>query len=207
MKRIALSFLSVATLLSFTACDSSSKLAEQLEGTWSGSPQNITDNSALSASILETYEFNKLPDVDNNGKPGGVITIVGMISATTQMVEENAGENPFEFSASARSTISGTWISVDDDEVILRLDPATLEVNVDPDAVIPGSALLPDHQKARIEELKPGVMQMISSSLKNVLLQRYASLNKLDDVKVKDSMLKFEIGDTDHVFILQGAPK
>lgn len=207
MKKLLLSLSVIALSLINSSCDSKSRLADELNGTWTASPQSISDNSAISATLIETYEFNTIPASESGIKNGGTIDIVGMLSASTQIIDSNNNGGPLELTASARSTITGTWQVIDDDEVLINLDPATLSIEVDPDAVVPGSASLADDHWAKITELKPTIINMLASGLRQSLSNRYASLRTLDDVKIQEPMLKFEIGDMDYVFTRQGGSK
>ena len=39
--------------LSLVSCDGSSRLAKDIQGSWSGTPENFMDNSVASTTILE----------------------------------------------------------------------------------------------------------------------------------------------------------
>lgn len=84
------------------------------------------------------------------------------------------------------------------------LDISTLTVNVDPDAVTINNSILNGETAPQIDSMKPAVISTIAESMKRALATRYTSLRRLDDVKVKGPLLKFEIGKTDYVFTRQG---
>ena len=56
-----------------------------------------------------------------------------------------------------------------------------------------------------VDSIKPSVASAIGQSLKMALVNRYSAIRKLDDVKIKGPLMKFEIGDTDYVFTRQNA--
>lgn len=186
--------------LSLVSCDGSSRLAKDIQGSWSGTPENFIDNSAVTTTILETYDFSSAESAAKSGN----LTIAGMITISTQVLADAGFEQPLTLTASARSTVSGTWTVIDDDEITVALDPATLNVEVDPEQVVAEGNLL-GTQTPDIKEMRQGVAQTIADNMKRALGVRYASVRHLDDVKVKGTLLKFEIGNMDCVFTRQGA--
>lgn len=167
-----------------------------------GTPENISDNTAVTATILETLDITADDSAVAKGSHGGVITISGMLSATTQFVGDDV--EPLSLTASAKSLISGTWTAIDDDEVAVILDLSTLTVNVDPDAVSINNSILNGKAAPQLETMKPAVAATVAESMKRALSTRYTTIRRLDDVKVKGPLMKFEIGKTDYVFTRQG---
>ncbi|WP_289761369.1 hypothetical protein, partial [uncultured Duncaniella sp.] len=52
-----LELLAIGSLL--VACSNSeARFAKEIPGVWQGTPEAISDNSAISASIIDTYEFS-----------------------------------------------------------------------------------------------------------------------------------------------------
>ncbi|MCM1075895.1 MAG: hypothetical protein NC411_00870 [Bacteroides sp.] len=203
MKRLIISTC-VFAALAFTSCDENARLANEMQGSWTGTPENITDNSVVTATILETLDFTQSDIAVPKGSKGGELMIAGMISASTQVLSEGAMIEPLTLTASAKSTISGTWTVIDDDEIAVALDPATLAVEVDPKTVVmEGNPLT--GSAPRIDSIRPSVASTIEASMQRVLMTRYASFRHLDDVKVKGTLLKFELGKMDCVFTRQGA--
>ncbi|WP_300502130.1 hypothetical protein [uncultured Duncaniella sp.] len=191
--------------LALVSCDGSSRLAKNIQGSWSGTPENFTDNSAVTATILETLDFSAPVASSAMGDKSGSIVIAGMLTVSTQVVADADYVEPLTLTATAKSSISGTWTVIDDDEIALALDINTLNVEVDPsDVVAEGNAML-GTSNVQIDSLKPSVSQSVSGAMKRALAMRYASIRHLDDVKVKGPLLKFEIGKMDCVFTRQGA--
>ncbi|MCM1356506.1 MAG: hypothetical protein NC212_08900 [Staphylococcus sp.] len=204
MKGIITSLCLFATL-SLVSCDETARLAKELPGSWAGTPENISDNSLVTASIIETLDINADNSVVAKGSRGGVITIAGMLSVTTQVVSDEPDlVEPLSLTAAAKSLISGTWTVIDDDEVVLVLDLSTLNVDVDPSSLVVTNNLVTATPNPKVESLKASVLNTIGESMKRALYNRYTSIRRLDDVKVKGPLLKFEIGKTDCVFTRQG---
>lgn len=109
--------------------------------------------------------------------------------------------------ASAVSTINGTWTVIDDDEIALVLNPETLVVNMDPEAVTVANNVVTNNDNPSIEKLKSGMVTTLRDGIKHTLSMRYASIRQLDDIKIKGPLMKFEIGKNDYVFTKQDESK
>ncbi|MCM1522565.1 MAG: hypothetical protein NC039_07940 [Muribaculaceae bacterium] len=189
-------------LTGFTAmmssCESEEKrLAREVTGVWSGTPEEVTDNAAVTATISETYYFAPDSAFISNGKfPIGPLTIESMMSMSTQVVAEGDGVMPIGLTASAIASARGTWTVVDDEEISISIDPSTISVSVDPSTMTTSPdgnasaapATMPDEMKTRLEQ-----------SLTRALATRYGGMKLLEDVKVKGTLMKYEIGHMDYV--------
>lgn len=199
MKKILIGAMALAAV-SLTGCNEAERLASQVEGTWSSTPQMLVNDAGSQATLVETITFER-----DSAKTGGPVVIVGMVSSTGSMTGSDALVQPFEIAASAKSTVTGRWTAVDDDEIMLALDVANMSVAVDPSGLVISGNVLDGATQSNPEALKPQFASMVEAALRRQLLARYTSMTKLDDVKVKDngSLLKFEIGKTDYVYSSQ----
>ena len=127
--------MSAIVALGLSSCDENARLAKELHGTWAGTPENVTDNTAITATLIETYSFTDAAQTMSKGAYGGDISITGMISCSTQILADSTIIEPVTLTASAVSTINGTWTVIDDDEIAVSLNPQTLVVTMDPEAV------------------------------------------------------------------------
>lgn len=201
------SFITSACLfaaLALVSCNDNARLASEVQGAWAGTPENFTDNSVVTATILETFDFVSDGTVIAKGSHGGSVVIVGMITASTQVVADAGLVEPLSLTATAKSTISGTWTVIDDDEIALSLNLQSLAVDVDPSTLVVEGNVLTGNDTPKIDSIRPSVAATIGASMKRALENRYASFRHLDDVKVKGPLLKFEIGKMDCVFTRQG---
>lgn len=196
--------IGLAVALGVSSCNENAHLAKELHGTWAGTPENVTDNTAITATLIETYTFTDAAQPLTKGAYGGDITVTGLISCTTQMLGDSTLVAPVTLNASAVSTISGTWTVVDDDEVSIMLNPESLIVNMDPDAVKVANNVVTNNDVPTIDSLKTGISNTLMEGIRHTLAIRYASVRQLDDIKIKDPLMKFEIGKTDYVFTRQG---
>lgn len=194
--------LGIALALGLSACNESARLADQLPGVWTGTPENFSDNSAVSATIIESYAFS--PDTSAKAqKYSGTLTITGAISSNIQVVGSESFIEPLNLTAAAVSTISGTWRVVDDDEISIALNPATLNIKVDRDGVAINSNLMNGNASPAIDSIRPEIVSTIENGMRQSLANRYAHVRMMDDVKIKKPIMKFEIGKTDYVLTLQ----
>lgn len=192
--------IALACVLGLTSCDESARLAKSIEGTWSGAPEQFVNEVGTQATMVETIAFER----DSTSKSGDVL-ISSIVSSTHSIPGDSSVVAPFSVTAAAKSYIMGKWQVIDDDEVVLQLDPASMVVSVDPDAVLLSANVLSGSTASDTEALKPQVMEIIKSKLTVALQAHYFAMRHLDDVKVKDgSTLKFEVAKTDYVFMRQG---
>ncbi len=201
MKRL-FPLLGLALLGAITwSCNENARLAGEITGVWASTPENFTDNSTITASVIDTYDFQ--PDTCTaRGQHAGPLMIAGMISTSTQVVGDDSLIEPITISTAAKSTISGSWTVVDDDEILIRLDPATLDIIIDPkDVAVNTNPYNP--QDVSVDSLAPAICANIEISLRSALLNRYASINHFDDVKVKGQLMKFEVNDMDRTLTRQ----
>ncbi|MCM1484422.1 MAG: hypothetical protein NC043_08795 [Muribaculaceae bacterium] len=198
MKRIALAVTAVFAL-ALCSCNEAGKLASAVEGTWSGAPVRLIDESASSAMIID----NMILTVDSTGR-GGELIMSGLITTTAQLQGTQAVMQPFSMSASAKSTATGSWTAVSEDEINVNINPATIAVTVDPQAIELTANLLTGSTTPEPETLKPQLAQSIQSQLSGALQLRYAGMKHFDDVKVKGNVMKLEVNDAEYTFSRQG---
>ena len=63
-----------------TACDTKAKLAESVQGKWTGNPEKMLDTGAASASMVRTLEFTK-----GAADTEGSVTMTAMITVENTM--------------------------------------------------------------------------------------------------------------------------
>lgn len=199
MKKLLLGVLTLATL-SLAGCNEADRLASDVNGTWSSTPQMLINDAGSQATIVESVVFER-----DSTAAGGQVIFTGMISCTGSMNGSDAVVQPFEMAASAKSTLTGRWTAVDDDEILLTLDIDRLSVNVDPSALVLSSNVLSGATESNPENLKPQMAAMVQAALHRQLVARYTTMHKLDDVEVKNdgTVLKFEVGKKDFVYTSQ----
>lgn len=202
MKKITLmAFAAIA--LALTGCNEAKKLAGEVAGTWSSTPQMLVNDPGSQATFIESITF-----VNDSTGVGGAVIISSMVSSTGSLQGNGALIQPFEMAASARAEVTGTWVADDDDEIILRLDVSKMTVAVDPSGLVLSTNALTGQEQPDATSLKPEMAKMVEGAVRRQLVARYSEMTRLDDVKVRTDqtgvkMLKFEVGKKDYEYASQ----
>lgn len=193
MKKLILLLSTVFALAAFTGCDEKAKLAQSLEGSWAASPEKITTHSDMvSASMIEIFEFSPV-----QGQANGTLTVNGLVSFSSPLPPTASVEQPVSISASGIITGNGTWTAVDDDEIIVSVDPMSIQVTVDSSAVVLNYNVLSMQDQPDLTSLKPAVAEHVRQQILLLAGQKLTSINKIDDIKIKDNLMSCEIGKKD----------
>lgn len=188
MRKILTGAIALATII-LGACSDKSKLANEIEGSWAGTPERLGDDQSGTMTIQEIFSFIK-----NTNSADGTINI----QANVEVLEpEAAGDevvSAYATSAAAVASAQGSWTLIDDDEIVISIDPATIQVTVDPRSLVESDDLLTDTPVPTLDSLSTAKMGEIKLLVTTEVTKRFSELNHLDDVKVKDNRLKFEIG-------------
>ncbi|MCM1520951.1 MAG: hypothetical protein NC098_09210 [Lachnoclostridium sp.] len=196
--------LSVLAIVGLTSCDEASRLAKNICGAWTGTPVGIAGNT-LQSTAIETFTFT-LDEAAKDARSGNLTITSVITSQSTFGGDAVAGLPAVNLSIASTGSITGTWTAIDDDEISVSLDPRSLLVNVDPDAVELSSGMFTADMGSQIDSLRPQLTNAVRMELMNDLATRYSSFNHFDDVKVKKgALLKFEIGPTDYVLTRTGS--
>lgn len=200
LKRLTYIAAFIAALILASSCaNETARLARDLQGSWSGAPERMTGGPAAETTLIETIDF-----MGSDSVSGGNIIVNAMISMTGAVSGSDAIVEPVSLTAAASATISGVWRAIDDDEVSVTLDPRTLDVNVDPKTVLLSTNVLTGAEAPALDSITPGVTAMIKSRIASSLQMKYLAMKYLDDVKIKDNILRFEVGGVDYTFQRQG---
>lgn len=186
--------------LGLSSCNEASKLAKNIEGTWSGAPERLIDDPTGTATVIESTTFA----VDSTGK-GGDMIIVGLVSATGQMQGSTAIIQPISISAAAKAEVLGKWQAIDDDEIQVAIDARTLTVSIDPEGVVLTTNMLDGDAQANVASIKPQLAEAVKQQVTNALQMRYASIKKIDDIDIKGNVMDYEINHREYTASRQGA--
>lgn len=201
VKRLVNIALVVISLITMASCtNETARLAKEVEGSWSGAPGKMAGAPADEATIIETLDF-----LGSDSVNGGNIIINAMISMTGAVTGgQETFQQPVSLSATASANISGTWRAIDDDEISVTLDTRSLDVNVDPKAVMVSTNILTGSDSPSLDSITPGIAAQIRIRLAESLSMRYMAMKYLEDVKVKHNILTYELGGIDYTFQRQG---
>lgn len=184
----------VAVLLSLASCNPVSSLAGKIEGSWSGVPIRLSNTESGLMTGTDNVVFIR------SGVRDGDVEIATMVSFSKVLNSESSIVIPLTVTISAVTNAKGRWIVTDDDEMSVMIDTSTIEVDVDPSGVVLDTSV-----SGGDEVLLDSIANSVAISAKDRILQEmtvhYASFNKLDDVKVRDDRLMFEVGHERYVML------
>lgn len=178
-----------------TACDTKAKLAESVQGKWTGNPEKMLDTGAASASMVRTLEFTK-----GAADTEGSVTMTAMITVENTMQSNDSIVTPLQITASGVATITGVYQAKDDDELTISLDATSMNVNVDPDAVKLNYNIATATSAPLVEKLKPGAAILATQQINRAAQNEFSNITEIDDIKIEGSIMRCEINHTDLTF-------
>ncbi|MCC8070206.1 MAG: hypothetical protein LIO90_00185 [Bacteroidales bacterium] len=191
--------LMVLATLALASCDDASRLADKIQGTWSGAPQRLTDNLSNELTVVNNYTFTL-----DNGTKGGTFMLTAMVSATGAINNAQGIDQPFSLTAAGSATATGTWQATDGDEIAIIIDPQSIDVEVDPESVVLSNNMLTNVTTASTDSLKPHVIMLIQGAFKRSLTTSIMELHHLDDVEIHDNTMKYEVGHKHFTMMREG---
>ncbi len=190
-------YLFLAAVALACVCSSCNRF-KALPGLWTGTPAMLSNPGQPSSTAITSIEFNA---AEGNKRSGEVVlrALVNMESATVPQFDGMVVS--YALTATASAVIDGKYNIVDDDEILLSLDPASLEVKVSPAAVKYRPGTFSDEQLPIIDSLMPDAAQHLASVIRPLISQEFYKYSKLDDVKIEhNTILTFEIANSDYIF-------
>lgn len=194
MKSYIFAFVAFAGL-SIYSCDSRSQLGKEIAGDWQGAMERMENVQEAETQLMENISF--MPD---NGNLTGSFILTGMGDVTNVPMFDNEVMATVSRAIAFTSSIQGTYKVIDDDEVSLMFDFKSLNVSVDTSDVASDVNILGGVAYPSSARVNPQLCGIVKSQLTVALKSRYSGMGLLDDVKVKDGVMKLEIGKKDLVF-------
>lgn len=186
-------FASIAFVsLTFVSCDETARLSKEIQGSWCGTPERLSNEMSGTANIVETFNFVR--DADKNGGP---LIISAMVDATGPLQPSDQIVQPYALTAAAEVSAQGVWTAIDDDEVSVTIDPQSIEIEIDPAAIAFDTNLLTEQETPALDSIRPLAATALKTRLKREITTRFLELKHLDDVKVKKNLLRYEVGKKD----------
>lgn len=196
MKKIL--YLALPALLlaaTVSSCDEKARLASDIEGSWSGTPERVYVSDAASSTITRVFTF-----VKSDGDAPATVIVNAMFSTEQTVPSTDSIMQPLTITASGNATITGTWSPIDDDEIAIALNHSTMKVDVDPEAVTLEYDVLSADSHPEVEALKPAIAQTVKAHLTRVMTESVFDFAKLDDIKIKGNIMSCEINKKDITF-------
>ena len=201
MKKVLIALCCMgAGLTVVSSCDSKGRLAEAVEGEWTGNPERLLDTGAASATMVRMMEFS----------PGevateGTITMTAVITVENTMQFNESVVTPLTITATGTATITGTYQVRDHDDILVGLDATSLSVSVDPDAVQLNYNIISEDSAPMVEKLKPGAAVLATQQINRAAQNAFANITEIEDIHIKNNTMRCEIGDHDIAFSRAGA--
>ena len=183
-----------AIMSSLTSCDSESKLARNITGTWATTPEKLIDHEAMNATAVRMFQFNP----SSADSKSGDVQMTALVSITNAMPDDSVAIiEPFTVTASGLATISGVWATIDDDEISIHFDDSSLEVKVDPAAVMVSVNTLTNTTTSSTDSIRPAMAASLQQEITNAVRNQVFDIKKLDDIKITKDLLSCEINKHD----------
>lgn len=170
-------------MIGLASCDN----RPDIVGEWQGTLKDVIPQTATS-NVTVNYSFQR------DGKTTAAYEFE--MSEATQPNGEIV--SPYQINVSGTALLEGTWQYVDreDDEVAITYDMSTLQVNIDPEAVLLQENLLSGMQQPQVDSLKAVAVQRYSQKVASYLKSNPNVV--WEDVELKKPLLKYEIGHRDY---------
>ncbi|MDE6369684.1 MAG: hypothetical protein K2K94_10660 [Muribaculaceae bacterium] len=196
LKKIITIMLPAAAIAALSSCSNH----PEIEGTWTGTPTRIDNiSAACDASATMSISFTQ----DEKSAQSGEVTISALIDANQPVTSETAGlDQPYEVSVAATAVITGHWSYEEkgDDDIIITLDPSTLQVNVDPNGVTFSNDVLTETQQPLLDSLSSATADAWKKSIAKAMSERFYDMNRISDIKINNGIMSCEIHDRDFTF-------
>lgn len=147
----------------------------------------------IDGQFTPAYQFVR----NSDSKTSGVVTQtsqVAVILPFTTNATDSAGNTPVSVTASALATVTGVWSAVDDDDIMLSFDMNTLKIDVDPDAEYLYADPRLSTDIPRVQPIDGNVRSAVTALVKKGMTDVVGNIREIEDVKVKDGMMRCEIG-------------
>lgn len=201
MKKVLIALCCMGAMLTVvSSCDSKGRLAEAVEGEWTGNPERLLDTGAASATMVRMMEFS----------PGevateGTITMTAVITVENTMQFNESVVTPLTITATGTATITGTYQVRDHDDILVGLDATSLSVSVDPDAVQLNYNIISEDSAPMVEKLKPRAAVLATQQINRAAQNAFANITEIEDIHIKNNTMRCEIGDRDIAFSRAGS--
>lgn len=192
-------------VLCLAAC---SRLAN-IEGTWNGAPVRyeqptasgaVGSDGAVATNVSTQIATNMtfVPDAQKSG--AGMVEFMSNVDVINTVPFEGKLVDPFEINIGATAVCTGTYHFEDQDDIVIAIDPASIKVDIDPQAVNYSENIATGQDAAQIDSLRPALVRQYTRQLLPVMKDYYSKITRIDDIKVKDGIMSCEINDRDLTF-------
>lgn len=180
---------------------SSCSRTDRFAGEWMGAPTRMTGiPGASDATSTISIDFAPSSDVRRGGDVLMSATIDVSQAVTGSVFSPDA---PYQVDVAATASIRGRYVAEedDDDDILLHLDPSTLQVYVDPAGVTFSENILTGLQRPTLDSLTTQTVDAWRVLITSAIRDEFYKYQKIDDIKVHHGdMLSCEVADRDYTF-------
>lgn len=191
MKILISTIFGVLAALGTVSVLSSCTHGPKIDGTWQAAPERLAIAGVADAYSTVTLDFAPLQSKNSPGQ----VDISAVIEVQQASPASSHGVNStWETSVTATASATGTYAYVDDDELVLTIDPSSLSVNVDPNDVVytaSSSALM---EASQIDSLSAAATNRWRLLLTPAVREQMLQYRMIDDIKIHHgNMMSVEI--------------
>lgn len=208
MKLSTTSFFSTIAVLGLIACVSSCSKTDNLPGSWQGNSERLTNIHGVSqASSTVNLDFSAIDE--NTGQ--GRLDLMAVVEIS-QPIAANSGAItvPYVTNITATATATATYVYEEDsdDDILVSIDPASFQVNIDPDAVTFSENMTNGTEKAILDSLSTVTADKWRVIIAGAVRDQFNKYRKIEDIKVHHSdLMSCEVEDRDLTFRRVGLPE
>lgn len=197
-------FTTIAVLFGIIAISSCSK-TEKFAGQWQGTPERIMSiRGASDASATISIDF--APSLEGKGTGSVMLSAVIEVEHTLDHLE--GFDATYQSAVTANASITGSYTTKDDDDVVIALDPTSLKVLVDPGAITFSQNILTGLQQPQVDSLSHAMADQIRVAVTPAIRDIFARYHRIEDIKVHHTdIMSCEIEDRDYTFRRVGVPE
>jgi len=166
-----------------------------------GTPTQMTGiPGASDATSIVSIDFAPSSDV----RRGGDVVMTATIDISQAVTgSELSLDSPYQVNVSATASILGRYVAEedDDDDILLNLEPSSLQVNVDPTGVTFSKNILTGLQQPTLDSLTAKTVDVWRVYITAAIRDEFYKYHKIEDIKVHhDDIMSCEIADRDYTF-------
>lgn len=200
MKLHTASFFGLIAILASIMFISSCSRTEPVAGAWVGNPVRLNVRDAADATATITLDFSP---VDKASGYGNVVMSATIDVSQAVSTPDASIDQPYQTNIAATAWINGTYAydEGEEDEIILTLNPSSLNVSIDPSGVAFSENMLTEAQAPVIDSLTTATINSWRVILSGTMRDEFFRYQKIDDIKVHHTdMMSCEVADRDYTF-------
>lgn len=184
-------------VIALVSCQNKEGLAEKVDGTWQSVPEHIADTDSISVNMIKSFEFAPLHEAE------GTLVVSAMISIEKYMPQSDSLISPLTVNAAAVASITGKYKAISYDKIVLEPNASTFSIYIDSAAVSYNYNVLNGNAAPALQQLKPRYANEFMAYLLPIVKANFLKTDTLTKVKLTDTLMHCQDGETDLTLRLQ----